>query len=490
MYASIDQSVYRKITSNTLYSLKGSIVTSGCLFIINLILSRLFPPLDLSLIFIVISITGIFMVASEMGIPQAITINLSERISKGASSRGVLEINSIIISSYTLGALIGVILMLLLFFNSNLISSKVSNVDIACALKISSIWILTSILLKISLGVFNGFQKMKYSFFLNTFVEPLKLLVVALALIFSFSWQNVIRGWALTYVVGCLASLLLLVIFLHKEKVPLNFKDKQCKGKILRDGVFLFSPILGSFLIPYILNLVLAKYEVSEVSYFVLSFSLTSVYFVIFNAFSLAFLPIATQLKVQKDEEHLRNIVVVGVKYIGLVGFGILLIFYFFSGLLLGNLFGAQYIKAQQVLKILAFGVFFDVFKTIYDPLLMGTGRGGIVTIVEWVKLGIIIVVGSLTIERFSLLGAGITLFVSFLVASSLKLYFVVKYLNIDLLKPMIGIGCLLAGLTVYHFIHFPFVFFVIFIGIIIYFFKILAWGEIKLILSLIRLTY
>jgi len=32
------------------------------------------------------------------------------------------------------------------------------------------------------------------------------------------------------------------------------------------DGMFLFSPVLGSFLIPYLLNLILAKYEVSELA--------------------------------------------------------------------------------------------------------------------------------------------------------------------------------------------------------------------------------
>jgi len=52
--------------------------------------------------------------------------------------------------------------------------------------------------------------------------------------------------------------------------------------------------------------------------------------------------------------------------------------------------------------------------------------------------------VGSLTIERFSLLGAGVTLFVSFLIASSLKLFIIVKYLNIDLLKPMVELDAYL----------------------------------------------
>ncbi len=101
MHDSLDQSVYRKITSNTLYAFKGSLVTNGALFIVNLILSRLLPPLDLSLIFIVTSITGIFMIVSEMGIPQAVTVNLSERISKGPSFRNGFDIPSIIFSSYT-----------------------------------------------------------------------------------------------------------------------------------------------------------------------------------------------------------------------------------------------------------------------------------------------------------------------------------------------------------------------------------------------------
>lgn len=487
---SLDKTIYQKITSNMVYSLKGSIVISGCLFLANLILSRLFPPLELSLVFIVISITGIFMTISEMGVPQALTINLSERISKGPSSMGRSEINSMIVSSYTLGAMIGIVLTVVLFLSSNFISFKVSNIDITSALKMSSIWILASILLKVSQGVFNGFQKMKYSFFLNSIVEPLKFWVVILALIFGFSWKGVIWGWTLAYILAFLACTFLLFIFLNKEKIPLTFKPKQCKGEMLQKGLLLFSPALGSFLVPYILNLVLAKHEVSEVSYFALSFSLTSVYFVIFNAFSLAFLPAATQLMVQKDKERLTNIVIVGVKYIGLGGFGILLIFYFFSGFILRNLYGSQYLKAQQVLILLAFGVFFDIFKTISDPLLMGTGRGGVVTVVEWIKVGMILILSSFAIERFGLRGAGIALFVSFLTASFLKLFFIQRFLNIRLLRPLAGIGCLLSGLIVYHFVRIPFFILIIWMGTIIYYFKLWVWGEVKLIWSLVRLSF
>ena len=490
MHESLDKTIYRKITSNTVYSLKGSIVTNGSLFIMNLILSRLFPPLDLSLIFIVISITGIFMAISEMGIPQAVTINLSERISKSPSSGGGSDINSIIISSYMLGAMIGIILMLFLFLSSNFISSKVSSINIASALKMSSIWILASILLKISQGVFNGFQKMKYSFFLNCIAEPLKFWVVILALVFGFSWKEVIWGWTLAYIVAFLACVFLLFIFLNKEKIPLVFNTTQCKGEMLQKGLLLFSPILGSFLVPYILNLILAKHEVSEVSYFALSFSLTSVYFVIFNAFSLAFLPAATQLMVEKDKERLTNIVIVGIKYIGLGGFGILLMFYFFSGFILSNLYGSQYMKAQQVLILLAFSVFFDIFKTICDPLLMATGRGGVVTVVEWIKVGIILMFSSFAIDRFGLRGAGIALFVSFLTASSLKLFFIQRSLNIRLLRPLVGIGCLLSGLILYHFVSIPFLILIIWTGTIIYYFKLWVWSEVKLIWSLVRLSF
>lgn len=490
MPESLDKTTYRKITSNTLYSLQGSIVISGCLFMTNLILSRLFPPSELSLVFIVISIAGIFMATSEMGIPQAVTIKLSERISKGRSSGGGSDINSIIISSYTLGGIIGVILMLFLFLNSNFISSKISNVNIASALKVSSIWILASIVLKISQGVFNGFQKMKYSFFLNSIAEPLKFWVVILALIFGFSWKQVIWGWTLAYIVAFLACVLLVFIFLNGEKIPLVFRTKQCKREMLHDGLFLFSPVVGSFLVPYILNLILAKHEVSEVSYFALSFSLTSIYFVIFNAFSLAFLPAATQLMVQKDRERLSNIVIVGIKYIGLGGFGILLVFYFFSGSILKNLYGSQYLKAQYVLILLAFSVFFDIFKTISDPLLMGIGRGGIVTVVEWIKVGMIVILSSFAIDRFGLVGAGMVLFVSFLTASSLKLFFIQRALDIRLLRPLIGIGCLLSGLMVYHFVRIPFFILIIWMGAIIYYFKLWVWGEVKLIWSFVRLSF
>ena len=489
MALSLNEPIYRMITSNTLYSLKGSLITSGSLFAMNLILARTFTPLDIGLIFIVISITGIFMVIAELGIPQAVTIKLSERISREASYRGPGDVSSIIFSSYILGIIITILFVLGLFFISDFIPLIISNIDVQGALKISSLWILMSIVLKISQGVFNGFQKMKYSFFLNICVEPLKFLVVIFAFLFGLNWRGVIWGLTFSYLLAFLICIAFLFIFLTKEKIALDAKATQCKREIFIQGLLLCSPILGSFLIPYTLNLILARYGVGEVSYFALSLSLTSIYFVIFNAFSLAFLPAVTQLMVQKDKERLTNIVMVGVKYIGLGGFGILLVFYFFSDFLLGIIFGTQYIKAQQVLKLLAFSVFFDIFRTIYDPLLMGTRHGGVVTIIEWIKFGMVILLGSITIERFCLLGTGITLFFSFLTSSSLKIFFIQRYLSIELFKPMIGIGCLLGGLILYHFLKIPFITIILIWGVTVYYFKLWIWREVKYIWSLVRFT-
>jgi len=320
-------------------------------------------------------------------------------------------------------------------------------------------------------------------------VEPLKFLLAVFALLLSLHWEELIWGWTFIYFLSVLFCVALLFLFFNKEKIDLNFWTTQCKKEIFIQGLLLYSPILGSFLIPYILNLILARYGVGEVSYFALSFSLTSIYFVIFNAFSFAFLPTATQLMVQGDKERLANIVIVGTKYIGLGGFVILLLFYFFSDWILAIFYGAQYVKAQLVLKLLAFSVFFDIFKTIYDPLLMGSRQGGIVTIIEWIKFGIVLLLGSITIERFGFLGTGITLFASFLTASSLKVFFVQRYLSIGLFKPMMGMGCLLMGLILYHFLKIPFIIIIIIWAVAVTYFRLWVWREVKTILALIRFT-
>jgi O-antigen/teichoic acid export membrane protein len=482
--------IYSKITSNVLYSLKGSLVTSASLFVMNLILARALPPLDLSFIFIVMSVIGILAAIAELGIPQAATVKLSERISKGISFQGVGDISSIIFSSFSIGMIVAILFVLGLFFISDFIPFSQASKDIAGALKISSLLIFFSSFVKISQGVFNGFQKMKYSFFLNITVEPLKFLLAVFALLFSLHWKELIWGLTFIYFLSFLFCAALLFIFLNKEKIDLNFGASQCKKAMLIQGLLLYSPILGSFLIPYILNLILARYGVEEVSYFALSLSLTSIYFVIFNAFSLALLPAATQLIVEEDKERLTNIVIVGAKYIGLGGFGILLVFYFFSDFILGFIYGTQYVKAQNVLKLLAFSVFFDIFKTICDPLLMGTKHGGVVTIIEWIKFGMVILLGSITIERFGLLGTGITLFLSFLTASSLKLFYIQRYLGIELLKPLMGMGCLLLGLLLYHLANIPLIVLAIIVAITIYLFKLWVWREVKYIWSLIRFSF
>ena len=147
--------IYSKITSNVLYSLKGSLVTSASLFVMNLILARALPPLDLSFIFIVMSVIGILAAIAELGIPQAATVKLSERISKGISFQGVGDISSIIFSSFSIGMIVAILFVLGLFFISDFIPFSQASKDIADALKISSLLIFFSSFVKISQGVFN-----------------------------------------------------------------------------------------------------------------------------------------------------------------------------------------------------------------------------------------------------------------------------------------------------------------------------------------------
>lgn len=482
--------IYNRLTSNALYSLKGSLVTSGTLFVINLVLARTFPPLDLGFIFVVMSITGIFMVIAEVGIPQAVTIKLSERISKGVSYQGVGNIRSIIISSFSLGLTIAILLTLGLVILSGLFPFGQENNFVSDALKISSLWILFSSILKLSQGVFSGFQEMRYAFLLNVTTEPFKLLAALIALFFGLYWTELIWGWTVVYLISSLFGIVLLIFFLNKKKIGLDIsRSPHCKKDILTQALLLYSPALGSFLIPYMMNLMLARHGVEDVSYFALAFSLTSIYFVIFNAFSLAFLPAATQLMVQEDKERLSTIVVVGMKYIGLGGFSILLTFYFLSDTILGILYGAQYMKAGPLLQLLALGVFFDIFKTIYDPLLMGTRHGGVMTLIEWIKFGMVFFISSFAIERFGLLGTGIVLFISFMVASCLKILFIDRYLSIKLFKPMGGIGCLASGLILYHFFRIPLLVIIAFWIFTIFYFKLWVWREAKYIWSLIHIT-
>jgi O-antigen/teichoic acid export membrane protein len=489
MDASPQAPIYSRITSNALYSLKGNLMTSGSLFVMNLVLARTFSPLDLSLIFIVMSVTGISMALAELGIPQAITVKLSERISKGVLYQGVENIRSIIISSFSLGLTIAFLFALGLMTISGLFPFGQENNLVSGALKISSWWILFSSILKLSQGVFSGFQEMRYSFLLNITSEPFKLLAALVALFFGFYWKELIWGWTVVYLFSSLFCMILLILFLNKKRVGLMVRMPQCKKEILVQGLLLYSPVLGSFLIPYMMNLILAKHGVEDVSFFALTFSLTSVYFVIFNAFSLAFLPAATQLMVQKDRERLATIVVVGVKYIGLGGFVILLTFYFLSDTILNILYGAQYVKAGPLLQLLAFGVFFDIFKTIYDPLLMGTRHGGTVTLIEWIKFGMVLLFSPFAIERFGLLGTGIVLFVSFMVASCLKIFFIDRYLSIKLFKPMGGIGCLAGGLLLYHFSNIPFPVILVFWIFTVFYFKLWIWREVKYMWSLVHIT-
>lgn len=480
--------LHDRAAKNTFYSLLGSLLTNGSLFLANLCLARAYSPADLGALFLVMSITGVFMVLAELGIPQAVTIRLSESVGQERSAdRPERGVNSILGSSYAVGLTAGVILTVLLAALSPFFSPHLSRADLGSALVISSLWVSTSMLLKICHAVFNGFQRMEYSLLLAVLSEPGKLLVVLVALLFNASWSAVVWGWTGVYVGSMAVALAITLAFLRAKGYSPALEASSHQKKLLRQGLMLYSPVLGAFLLPYLLNIVVGRYEVQYVTYLTLCLSLTSVYFVVFSAISLTLLPVTAHLAARGESGRLVRITTTVLRCVGLSGFAILVLFHFFGAKLLKILFGLEFEGCEEFLRILTAAVFFDMFKTVLDPLLMGTGHGGLVTLLEWIKVGVILMVGCFTIERYGLTGLSWTLLAVFTGIAAAKVILARVVVGLKALRPMAGIGLLAGALGVFHggSIH-PLIF-ILLTGTIILSSRLWTVDETRLILSTIR---
>ena len=443
-------SFYRKLTVNSVYLVVGSIFANMTLFLSYVLLARFFEPGDYGTIMLVISVNAIFVLIAEMGVPVALTKFIPEEI------QNPQQVGMLISSGLKIAMGSSIIFAIMLYVFSPVLSSIFFDNDVELLLKVTTIWVFCLLFYRLIIGVFNGYQEMKFSLISTFLFDGLRFLFLVIAVLFASTAGGIITAWSAAMIIGLLVIASFFFFFLKKRNVKIMWASNQ-ELRIIRYSVFLALPFLGIYFIPYLFNLLIGCFSISEnVAFFSISLSLSSAIFLFAIPLSNVLMPAASEAYASGDWSKIKMSSRAFLKYLWLFSFVILFTLCFFGRHIITFIYGENYIIAAGPLAVVAFAVFIESSKVVTNPLLNGTKHARTVTLIEAIRFGLIFGLGSIFIYLKGINGAAITLLIANSVSTVLKIYRVRKDLDVDLVDIILQFAPLVILLSTFVFFNLP----------------------------------
>ena len=349
---------YKKIMSdslyrNSVYLMLSTLIMSLLGFIFWMIGARLFTTEQVGLATTLISVTGLISSFSLLGLNTGLIRYLPKSKDK----------NKKINTSFTLTAIVTIILSSLFLLSTNMLSPKLmfvhDNIFLAFVFIFFMIFASLSSLID---GVFMAYRSTKYILIKNTIFSSLKIL-----LLFVFAWLGA-YGIFTSHMIGLIAGFITVFIFLifkFKYRSRFVFHDsivKQIGKYSFGNYVAGFIGSLPTLLLPLlILNLLGAESS----AYYFIAMMIATLLYAISSATSSSLFAEGSY-----DETQIKNQVKKAIRIIGAFLIpGILITLYLGKHILL--LFGHDYSsEGFAFLKILALSGIFISINSIYSTLL------------------------------------------------------------------------------------------------------------------------
>lgn len=459
-----------KIAEGAGFVLFGLILTKLFGYFYRVIVARIGVE-EYGLISLALAITGFLTAISFLGVNYGIVRYTSYYKEKNEyhKVKGVLR------SALKICLPLSILLALLLFIFSDFISVNLfHNINLSIILKWMAIIIVLEILRRIFLNVIKGFEIIKYDVITRNFIGDTSRFLLTLTLVLlGYGLMGAVWGHILSLAISTIFS----YYFLKKKIYPL-FKDSkysdETKELINYSWPLLFIDLLALILL-WTDTFMLGYFkDASAVGLYNTAGPTAQLILVIPTALITMFLPVLTGLYAKNDMKLFGDIYKRTNKWILIVNLVILISFVFFSGSLLGFIFGSEYNGAGIVLAILGFAFFMNALTLSSQNVLMIIKK---TKFLFWNSLigGLLnIILNIFLIPKYGLIGAAISTTISLTVISILLwiwAYYNTKInpFSIDYIKVLVS-GLLTYVLIIFisKFVNFNKSFYMLLIGLFV----------------------
>ena len=346
----------QKIAKGTGIILIGTIIGMGLGLIGRVLLARFFTQAEYGIYSLALVLLSIFVAISLFGLQDGAARQIGCYRGKNDS----LRVKGIIFSSIQIVLITSVILSLILFFASDVLSNKIfHDPALTAPLKVFAFAIPFLALTQLFVSIFRGFESVKENVYfqniLRNILFPAFLIPVIL---FALPFIDAIYAFAASIIVT-----FVVFAFYVLKKIPLSLRESRSNllaANSVGKELFFFSvPLLGVFMFSQIMNwtdtLMLGYFTTSEfvglynaavpLAYIIVTF-LYSTHFIL--------IPIVASLYSQNLMGELKRNYQILTKWVMFAVLPLFFIFTLFPEVILSSFFGASYVKASVALQILA----------------------------------------------------------------------------------------------------------------------------------------
>ena len=352
----------QKIAKGTGIVFIGTIIGMLLGFVSRIIVVRCITQTEYGIFSLALVLLSIFATISTLGLSDG----TARQIAFYRGKDNTLKIKGVMLSSLQIALITGVLLSLVLFFTSNLISTNVfHSPELSSPLKIFSIAIPFFVLINIFISIFRGFDRVEPNvYFQNIFRSVIYILFLVGAILLGLSFIGVIYAYLASIMLTCIAF-----AAYAAKKLPTSVKgEKNTKVDSLRKEMLFFSlPLLAVSMFGMIMQwtdtLMLGYFKTPDVvGLYNAALPLANLIPVVLTSMVFLYIPIVSQLYSQNLMSEIRRNYAILTKWMFALTLPLFLIIFLFPETVLSILFGSRYIQAGLALQILAFGMLIHTF--------------------------------------------------------------------------------------------------------------------------------
>ncbi len=386
-------------------------------YIYRVLVARYFGPEVYGLFSLSIMILGLFVTVSSIGLVDGLIrfIALYRGKKEENKIRYLLKFSSVIL------LVSGLVSGFLLFILSDSIAANIfNNSALSFYLKVFSFLIVLSLFLNFFLAILRAYEQVsEYSFLQSLFQNLVRIILLVLFIFIGFGADSAIVS---SFFLSVLATIIVAYLICRHIipdfliKSDLNNKEKyKIRVSLLTYSwplIFLgvISNLFGwtdSFIIGYFKT-------IEQVGFYNAAVPIAALIAIAPEIFMQLFFPMVTKEFTKKRYNIIRELSKQVQKWIFMINLPLLLIILIFPGVIINLLFGAEYLVAENALRILAIGTFFMSLSqaSIHLLAMLGKSKTSLANVTIFSILNIILDI--ILIPKYGLSGAAFATAVSY----------------------------------------------------------------------------
>lgn len=425
------ESPLRIMVKGGFFVLLGVLLSKLLWYIYRIIVARYLGAEDYGLFSLAFSIFMTTMLLSKIGIPLGITRFVSKYIGKKDDSK----VRGTIFSAFELTLPLSILAGLSLFILSPSISLILGEPRLTPILQIFALAIPFRTFLKDVIEVFKAFKRMDYFSGIENIFQPLVLVLLTIALIYS--GYGVI-GVAVAYTLSVLFAGVLGFYLLQSRIFPIfgDYPTDKNHEELLKYSLPLLVVGIGQTISAHIDNFMLGWFPNTVASDIgIYNSALPTAYLIssLSTIFAIILFPLISTHLAKGEDNIASKLISVAVRWTLITSLPLTLVLILFSSTILNTFFGSVYTEGATVLSIIALGILVKAVVTPIGKYLLAIDK------TRWMMFNSLAIVltntalNYLLIPQYGILGAGIAVAISFLIFSLLIILEVLVILKLSL---------------------------------------------------------